>query len=87
MVEVEIESDLCVLEWSEDGDRRFLFRLRRCRKTARDTTATAAMTTATATPISLEEADLDLERGTLREEMLAGKEAKEAGEGGGGGEG
>lgn len=49
--------------------------------------ATATMTAATAAMMSLEEAELDLEWGKLREVMLAGKEASEAGEGGGGGEG
>lgn len=50
----------------------------------------AATTAATATMMSLEEVELGLEGpgpGTVREEMLAGKVAKEAGEGGGGGEG
>lgn len=59
-----------------------------CKKTARETTMTAAITAAIAVAMSLEEAGLDLrDWGRIMEEMLAGKEAKEAGEGGGGGEG
>lgn len=77
-------SDLWVLDLLKDPWA--LVRLRRWRNTARETTATAAMTAATATGMSLEEAEPGLEgRGTAREEMLAGKEPKEAGEGGGGG--
>lgn len=81
-------SDLWVLELLKDDDPWLLVRLRRWRKTARETTATAAITAAMAAIISLEEEELGLEEwGTVREEMLAGKEAKEEGEGGEGGEG
>lgn len=53
-----------------------------------ETITTAATTAVTAAAISLVEADLEVdERGTAREEMLAGKEARLAGEGGGGGGG
>lgn len=52
------------------------------------TTATAAMTEVMATARSLEEDDLGFwVCGIVREEMLAGNEAKEEGEGGGGVEG
>lgn len=54
-------------------------------------TTMAASTTATAVAMSLEDVELDLgDCGRVREEMLAGNEAKEegeGGEGGGGGEG
>lgn len=57
----------------------------RCKKTARETTMPAAATEAMAAAISFEEAVFDLEdSGRLMEEMLAGKEANEEGEGGGG---
>lgn len=53
-----------------------------------ETTTTAATTQATAVATSFEEGGLGFEVcGTLREEILAGKEAKDEGEGGGGGEG
>lgn len=50
-------------------------------------TSRAARTEAMAVAMSLEETGLDLEGwGRIREEILAGKEAKAEGEGGGGGE-
>lgn len=58
------------------------------RQTAMETAAMAAETTAAAMKMSFLEVDLDLEElGTVIEEMLAGNEAREAGEGGGGGVG
>lgn len=51
-------------------------------------TREAATTQAMAVAMSLEETGFDLEEwGRIREEILAGKEAKAEGEGGGGGEG
>lgn len=67
----------------------FCLRLRQYKKTKMPPTTRAEKTEAKARMRSFWELCLGFsgERGRMREEMLAGKEAKLAGEGGGGGEG
>lgn len=77
-------SGLWNLEWLSD-DLWALSCRRKRMKTARNTKATAAAAAATAAATSLVDAIFGLDEfGTESEEILAGKEAKEAAEGGGG---